>query len=126
MLPAGGDECVAHYVDVAPIGDADGDAETNARVAISPIRNRRIDELRVRYDHGNVVVGYDNGAAGADLRHLPGDACDLDPVADGNGAFGQDNETADKVARNILKPETDADPDRAGKNSQRSQMNSGI
>ena len=57
MFVTGGDERLADFVHVAAVGDAHWDAETHARIAVSPVSHRRIDELRVRHDHGDVIVG---------------------------------------------------------------------
>src|SRR5206468_10238791 len=111
---------------IASVGDTDCDAKTHSRVAVSPIRDRRIDELRVRYDHGNVVVRENDGAACADLLHLTGDTRDLHTIADGDRSFCQNDKTADEIAGDILQSKADADADRAGKNGESGKMDAGV
>src|SRR5207237_7363679 len=74
----------------------------------------------------DVVVRPDHGAAGANQFHLTGHARDFDAVADCDGPFGQDDETADEIARDILQPEADPDTDRTGENRERAEMNAGV
>ena len=117
---------LAHQLDVTAVGHADRNAKTHPRVAIGPVRHRRIDELLVRHDHGDVVVRDDHRAARPDFLHLPGHARDFDPIADRDRAFRQDDEAADEIARDILQAETDADANRAGKNGQRLEVDAGV
>ena len=126
ITSAGGDKRFAHLVDVAPVGHTDRNVETHPRIAVGPVRHRRIDELRVRHNHRNVVVGQDYGAACPDLLDLPGDTRDFDAVANGDRPFRQDHETADEIAGDILQPEADTDADRAGENRERAEMNAGV
>ena len=48
------------------------------------------------------------------------------PSPDRDGPFGQDDEAADEIARDILQAEADPYTDRACKDSQRAEMNAGI
>ena len=116
----------SHLFYVAAVGHANRNAKTHARIAIGPVRHRRIDELRVRHDHGDVVVGQNDGAAGTNLLHLSGDAGHFDAVADRDRPFRQNDEAADEIARDILQTEADADADCAGKNGERAEMNAGV
>ena len=47
-------------------------------------------------------------------------------VADRNRPLGQNDQAADEIAGDVLQSKPDADADRAGENSQRSKVNSGI
>src|ERR1043166_7459110 len=123
---AGGDERFAHFLDVAAVGDANRHAEPHSRIAVSPVRHRRIDKLRVRHDHRDVVIGQDGGAPGANLLHLPDDTGHLDAIAYGDRSLGEDHQPADEIARDILQPKPDANADGARENSQRSEMNSRV
>ena len=57
---------------------------------------------------------------------LAGYPRDLDPVADGDWPFRQNDQAADEIAGDILEPEPDANTDGAGENSQRAEVNAGI
>jgi len=126
MFAGGGNQRIAHFVDVAAISDADWNAKTHPRIAVGPVCHRRVDELGVRDDHRDVVVGHDHGAAGPNVLNLAGDAGYFDAVAHRDGPLGQNHQTADKIARDILQTKADAHADRAGKNGQRPEMNAGI
>src|SRR5882672_7178562 len=89
MFARGGNQCLAHFVDVAAISDADGNPKPHPRIAVSPVRHRRIDELRIWDDHGDVVVGHDHRAPRANMLDLAGDARDLDAIAYCDWPFGQ-------------------------------------
>src|SRR5262249_39995149 len=119
-------EHFAHFVHVAVVSDAHGNAKTHSPVAISPVCHRRIDEFLVWYDHGDVVVGQNNSAASADFLHLPGDASDFDPITDGNGSFRQNKQAADEIAGDVFQTESHTDAHRAGEYRQRPEMNAGI
>jgi len=117
---------IPRLVQIASVGDTDWDAKTHSRVAVSPIRDRRIDELRVWHDHGDVVIGENDGAARANLLHLTGDTRNLDTIADGDRSFCQNDQAANEIAGNILQPKADADTDRAGKNGESGKVNAGV
>src|SRR2546421_1421154 len=123
VTSAGRDQRLAHFLYVAAISHADRHAEPHSRIEVGPVRHRRIDELRVRHDHRDVVVGQDHGAAGADLLDLPDDTGHFHAVADRDRPLGQNHQSADEIAGDILEPETHADADGAGENSQRAEMN---
>jgi len=116
----------SRLLQIASVGDTDWDTKTHSRVAVSPIRDRRIDELRVGHDHGDVVVGENDGAACANLLHLTGDTRDLHTIADRDRSFCQNDKAADEVAGDILQPKADADTDRAGKNGESGKVNAGV
>src|SRR2546421_1378520 len=52
ITPAGGDERFADFVDVAAVSYPDRNPEPDPRIAVGPVRHGRIDELRVRHNHG--------------------------------------------------------------------------
>ncbi len=80
----------------------------------------------VRHDHGDVVVSKNDGAARANLLHLTGDTRDLHPIADGDRSFGQNDQAADEIAGDILQSEAKAYADRAGKNGQGAEVDTGV
>src|SRR6266851_5809442 len=102
MIAGGGDEGIAHLVYIAAVSHAHGDAKTHTWIAVGPVRDCRIDELRIGHDHGDVVVGHDHCATRANLLHLASDARDVDPVPDCDGSFSQNHQPADEIARDIL------------------------
>src|SRR4026207_427516 len=91
-----------------------------------PVRDRGVDELRVRHDHGNIIACEDNGAARATLFHSADDPCHFDPISDGDRSFRQNDQTADEITGNVLQPETSTHSDCSSENRQRSQMNSSV
>src|SRR5216684_2903500 len=126
MFARGGNQRIAHFVDVAAICDPDWNPKAHPRIAVGPVRHRRINEFRVRDDHGDVVVSHDHRATRANMLHLASDARYLHAVAHRDRPLRQNHETADKIARDILQAKADADADRARKNRQRPEMNAGI
>src|SRR5205807_1790386 len=70
--------------------------------------------------------GQNDGASRTNLLHLTGHAGDLDAIADGDRSFGQNNQAADEIARDVLQSKSDADTDGAGENGQRAEMNAGV
>src|SRR5207302_6834791 len=85
-----------------------------------------VDELRVRYNHRDVVVCADNGAAGPNQFHLSRQARDLDAIADRDRSLRQNDEPTDEITRDILQPKPDTDADRACENRERTEMNTGV
>ena len=65
IASAGCDQRFAHLVYIAPVGDAHGNAKTHPWIAVGPVRHRLFNELRVRHDHRDVIVGADDRAARA-------------------------------------------------------------
>src|SRR4030095_6644023 len=121
-----GDERLTHFVHVAPISHAYRKTKPHAWIAIMPVRDWGVDELRVRHDHGNIIVCYDNGAARANLLHSADDTCHFDPISDGDRSFRQNDQTADEITGNVLQPETDTHSDCSSENRQRPEMNSSV
>src|ERR1043166_994530 len=81
MLARGGDECLTHFVHIAPISHADGQTKPHTRIAILPVRHRRVYELRVRHNDGDVVVSHNDGTARSNLSHCAQDACYFDAIS---------------------------------------------
>src|SRR5258706_5635930 len=108
--------------DVRAVGHAEGNAKAHTRIGVTPVGDAVGDEIGIGHDDGNVVVGDDRGAAQADLANLPSHAADFDPVADGDGPFGENDKATDKVADDVLQSESQADAHRAGQNSQRTEI----
>ena len=119
----GGKERFARFFEIAAVSYANGKPKPDARVAIRPVRHCRLDEFRVWHDHRDVVITPDHGASGANLLDLTRHTRHFDTIADCNRSFGKDNKAAYKVAGDILKTESNADPDRAGKHRQGAKMN---
>src|SRR4029077_12087967 len=117
---------IPYFLQIAVIGDTDRNAKTHARIAISPVCHRRIDEPRVRHDHGDVVVGKNNGAARTNLLHLTGNTGYFHPITDCDRAFGQNDQAANEIAGDVLQSESNADTERTGKNGERPKMDAGI
>src|SRR5204863_7436082 len=78
----------ANLVDITSISDTDWNAKPHAGIAICPIRHWRIDELRVRDDHGDVIVCPNYCAPCPDEFHLTCQTSDFDPIADRDRALG--------------------------------------
>ena len=126
MLARRGDERFAHLGHVAAVRYSNRNAKTHSPVAISPVGHGRIDEFLVRHDHGDVVVSDNYSAACADLPHLTGNACDFDPITDGDGTFGQNEQAADEIAGDVFQTKSHAYAHGAGEHGQRSNMDAGI
>ena len=126
IFRAGRNQSFAHFFHIASVGYADRNAKADPRIAIGPVRYRRIDELRVRNDRRDVVVGHYDRAARANLLHLADDPRDFDAVANRNRPLRQNDEAADKIAGDILQTKADPNADGAGKNSERAEMNAGV
>src|SRR6266487_4221145 len=120
------DQRVAYFVHVAAVSHADWQAKADSRIAIMPICHRRVDEFRVRHDHSDIVAGHNDGAARANLLHLTRDARNFDAVADGDGSFGQNDQAANEIARDILQSKATPDADRPRKNGERAEMDAGV
>src|SRR4026207_762428 len=117
---------ISYFLQIAAIGDTNRNAKTDTRIAISPVCHRRIDKFRVRHDHGDVVVSKNNRAACTNLLHLTGDTGHLHPIADRDRALGQNDQTANEIAGDVLQSEANAYADRAGKNGEGAEMNTGV
>jgi hypothetical protein len=60
------------------------------------------------------------------LPDSPHDACDFDAVANRDGSLRQDDETADEIAGDILKAESDTDANRTSENRQCGEMDPSV
>src|SRR4029077_19928885 len=100
----------------ASIGDPDRDAKPHPRIAVGPVCHRRINELRVWHDHRDVVVGYDDGAPGANLLDLTGDTRDFDAIPNRDWPFRQNDQPANEIAGDVLQAKADSDANGAGEN----------
>src|SRR5579862_5786608 len=98
-------EYLLHLLDIARLRHPHRDAEPHPRVLMAPVDDLLFDEPRVRNDDRDVVIRHHGRAPYAYVAHPPGDAVDLHPVAYLDRAFGQDDETADEVARDVLQAE---------------------
>src|SRR6266403_3147867 len=126
MFARRGHERLTHFVDVAAVSHAYGQTKPHARIAIMPVRHWRVDEFRVRHDHGDVIARHNNRAARANLLHPADDARDFHTVPDRDRSLRQNDQTADEIAGDILQTKSDAYANGASKNRQCSQMNTGI
>src|SRR5438105_14746130 len=93
---------ISYFLQIAAIGDTNRNAKTDARIAISPVCHRRIDELRVRHDHSDAVAAQNNGATRTNLLHLTGDTGYLYPIADRNRTLRQNDQAANEIAGDVL------------------------
>src|SRR6059058_45626 len=126
VFAGGGEQRLADFVHVAAVGYPHRQAKPHPRIAVGPVRHRRVDEFRVRDNHGDVVVGYNHGAAGPNMLHLTGNSRDFHSVAHRDWTLSQNNEAADKIARDVLQTKANADANRASKNRQGPEVNAGI
>src|SRR2546430_35425 len=120
------DEGLAHFVDVAAVCHAYGQTKPHPFITVMPVPHRRVDKLRVRHDHSDVVARQNNGAACADLLHSTYDARHFHAVPDRDRSLRQNDQTADEITGDVLQAETDAYANCACKNRQRSQMNTRV
>jgi len=111
---------------VAPVGHTHWDAKAYLWITVGPVRHGRVDKLLVRDNRRDVVVRDDHSTACANFRHLSGHARDLHSISNGDWSLRQNDQAADKVARDVLQTKTDADADRARENGQRLEMNAGV
>ena len=110
---------------VAAIGDAKRYAYPQYPFAQRPVRQSRRDELRVRHDDVDVVVGIDERAAHVDRLDGPCEAgIELDVVTHPQRVFEQDNEAGNKIIDDRLQPEADADTEGAGDQRQVAEVQS--
>src|SRR5882724_11429025 len=116
MFAGCGDECLAHFVHVAPISHAHWETKSHAWIAIMPVRDWRIDELRVRHDHGNIIACQDNGAARANLLDSADYTGHFDPISNGDRSFCQNDQTADEITGDVLQTEANTHADRPSEN----------
>src|SRR5438067_10767307 len=111
---------------MAAIRETGRNAITRSRITRGPVCYWRLNELRVRHDHGDVVVGQNDSAARANLLHLPGDSGHLYSIADRDRPFRQNDEAANEIAGNVLQSEANPDADCTGENGQCAEMDTRV
>src|SRR5206468_7613874 len=82
---------------VAAIGDAHLDVDAAKLVAVRPVADRIVDEVRVRQDHRLPLERLDLGGAHADLSDRAADVAGDDPVADLERSLGKEDQARDEV-----------------------------
>src|SRR5437762_13128670 len=92
MLARRSDECLTYFIHVAAISYSNWHPKTHPRIAVCPVCDRRIDELLIRHDHGNAVIGHDERASCPNLLHLAGDACDFNAITDRDRSLGKNKQ----------------------------------
>ena len=85
---------------------------------MTPIRDRLRNEITVRHNHRNVIIGHHCGTAQADFLHAPGHAAHFNTVADGNRLLGKNNDAAHEIVYDVLQTKTDSHTHRAGNKGQ--------
>ena len=91
----------------------------------APIGHSLRDQLRVRHNNRDTLVGNDGRRACADLADFAHNTADFDAIADLQWALEQQDEAAEKIARNILKPGPKSDPNRTNKHVERGEVDAG-
>src|SRR5438876_670533 len=91
------------------------------------LRKRHLDlGLKKFLNNGEVEVAANHRAARANAFHLTGDPRYLDAISEGNRSLGQNDQTADEIAGDVLQTETDTYAHRARKNRERPEMDTRI
>ena len=98
----------AQFFDVRPVGHPDRQADAHLGIAMAPVRDLVRDQIGVGHDDRDVIIGDHGRAAEIDFLHEPRDAAHFNPVADGNGPLGQENEPAHKIADDVLQAKAEA------------------
>src|SRR5437773_12061682 len=114
MFTGCGNERLAHFVDVAAVCHAYGQTKPDPFIAIMPVPHRRVDKLRVRHDHSDVVARQNNRATRANLLNSADDPRYFDAIPDSDRSLRQNDEAADEIAGDVLQTESDAYVNRAG------------
>src|SRR5438105_3770690 len=81
---------------------------------------------RVRYDEGNIIVGNNRRAARPDVSNPAGHGMHLDPIANLDRTFGQQDQPADEVAGDVLEAQTHTHPYGAGEYGESGEINTGV
>ena len=110
---------------VGAVGHPHLDDQPPGQVEPRPVGHHPGDQIRVRHDHVGPVEGLDPGRAHRDRAHRAHHAADLDPVALADRAFDQQDDARDEVRHDVLKPEADADRQRAGDDGKARQVDPG-
>jgi hypothetical protein len=114
-----------HLAHVAAVSHADRDAKAHRGVVVLPVDDILGNELRVRHDDGDVVVGQHLGAARADLDDVALDLVDFDAVADLDRPLEHDDQAAEEIAHHVLQAEAHADADRARQHVEGGEVDAG-
>ena len=116
-------------LDVIVVGDAHGQPQPHARMAVAPVDERIRDHVLVRDERRDAVAVADHDVAPAQLldpaetgRAGAGRAGETDHVAGLDRAVDQEHEAADEVRRDRLQPETEPEADGAGEDSERREV----
>src|SRR5436190_16932221 len=126
MLARRSDECLTYFIHVAAISYSNWQPKTHPRIAVCPVCDRRIDELLIRHDHGDAVVGHDNRAARPNLLYLAGNPRDFNAIADGDRPLGKNEQAADEIACDVFQTKPHTHANRASEYRQCSEMDAGI
>lgn len=110
---------------IGAVGHADGNREPDVSIRIAPVNDTAGDEIRVRHDDRDVVVGHHRRRTRRDFDDVTMDLSDFDSIADFDRTLKEQDNAADQVVGNVLKPEPDSNSECAGKNRQRAEINAG-
>jgi len=110
---------------IRSIRHPDRKIESHVPVGVTPIGHSGGDELGIRNDDGNVVVGDDRGRPYRDVHDIAGDRADFDAVADFDGAFDEKDEPADEIIGDVLQAEADPDAEGSGQDRHGTQVDAG-
>ena len=86
---------------------------------MTPIRNRLRNEITVRHNHRDVVIGHHRGTTQADFLYAPSHASHFNAIANGNGLLGENDDAAHEIIDDVLQSKTDTHTNRAGNKGQR-------
>jgi len=122
MFPGHFQQKPPQFIEICAVSHADGKAKPNPRVAVAPVGHSMADEIGIRHDDGDIIIRYDGRAPQANLPDLSSHAPNFDSVSDGDGPFGQNDQSADKIIDDILEAKANAHPNRPGHDRERSQI----
>src|SRR5208337_2293601 len=109
-----GDQQVPHLLDVALVGDVDGDDDAPDAIVADPVLDHAAHEIGVRNDQSAAIEGFDLGGAGVDAVYESLFVSHHHPVPDADAALPQQDETGDKIVGDRLQAEADADREPTG------------
>jgi hypothetical protein len=96
---------------VRVIADTDGQVDAHVWIVGCPVGDGIVDEVAVRDDFNDVVVGADPCRTRRDTNDIADSAACFHAVADADGLLDEKDEAGDKVRDNVLETEADADAD---------------
>lgn len=99
--------------------------ESHVPVGVTPIGHYGGDELGIRNDDGDVVVGDNRSGPQCDIDDIAGDRADFDAIADFDGAFDEKEEPADEIIGDVLQAEADPDAEGSGQDRHGTQVDTG-